>query len=96
MEIMGVTEELMALNKDWHQDLQLYDEPHGDEFFLIDTATSPPSWYHLDGTPVGPGKPKHSQMEILQAAVSRGWTPARLYACPPARLVEIYERFIQS
>ncbi len=52
----------MALNQDWYQDLQLYDEPHGDEFFVIDTATSPPTWYHLDGTPVQAKKPEHSQV----------------------------------
>lgn len=86
----------MAEDKEWYQDLQLYDEPNGDEFFLVDTGASPPYWYRLDGTPVGSGKPRHSQTEMLEAAVCRGWTPERLYESPPDELMAIYERFTRS
>ncbi len=61
-------------------DFFLYDEPHGDEFFIIDKSTSPATWYRLDGTPftVPPGLKPRTREEIVRLAMRRGWTRGAL------------------
>jgi len=77
---------------EWEANLALYDEPHGDEYFIIDCSVSPPVWYRLDGTVFeATGEaPCRTAHEVVVAAIGRGWTPERLYARPAEHLVAVY------
>ena len=78
--------------KEWQEQLTLYDEPHGDEYYVVDHSESPPAWYRLDGTAFG-HESARSPEEIVRAAIDRGWTPRRLYPCPPPHLEEIFSKY---
>lgn len=72
---------------DWEVQLELYDEPHGAEFFLVDHSTSPPTWYNLDGTlssSAGEASPRSAEA-IRSVASRRGWTVDKLYRQNPVR-----------
>jgi hypothetical protein len=69
----------------WRDRLVLYDEPNGDEFFVIDHSTSPPTWYKLDGSVI---KIRNNvtpipKAELLEEIRRKNWTLEALYARPP-------------
>jgi hypothetical protein len=86
----------LSASDSWYSALQLYDEPQGDDYYIIDHSTDPPTWYLLDGTAVERARPVRPQIEVVRAAISRGWTPDKLYSRPPGHLVALFENFTRS
>jgi hypothetical protein len=64
----------------WEDQLSLHDEPHGDEYFIVDHSTAPPTWYRLDGSVWSwhDGVTVRPPGEIARAAAAHGWTLKQL------------------
>ena len=77
--------QLPADARQWAAALRLYDEPHGDEFYVIDFWGKYPVWYRLDGSVFTNDYQQVVRPPelVLWAIQQRGWTMERLYARPP-------------
>lgn len=72
-----------------HKGLELYDEPHGNEFFIVDYDVTPPDWYRLDGRIYALGASDHVPRDpraVFAFAVMHDWVPEALYARIPVDL----------
>jgi hypothetical protein len=65
----------------WARGLQLYDEPHGSEYFVIDPMGKFPVWYRLDGSVFTNSQSQPTQPpEVVRWAIEyNGWSEASLY-----------------
>lgn len=71
----------------WAAALRLYDEPHGDEYFVIDPTGRFPVWYRLDGSVFSDthGQDVRSRELVVWAIERRGWTNDKLYKVAKGR-----------